>query len=279
MWYPRLSRGFIRVGVAIGVAVVAVTGPGTLMGRPGGAVAERSAAGHLPPGGIAAWQPAGIEQDRVRATAGRPATAPVRSSLALQPRRIEQHERFLVAGGRSDCRAIVAAHPALRGRPCYLSVTVDLIGSGVRPTGPASRRLHGRVVRTGYASLTACLSGPTMDGRGDCEHVVDSCPLGSSGAPPLCYPAWDARVATEYQYDQQRALRIWLDPSNVTGYGFAIRPFHAFSLPRSRPAGEPLPIGEDVAVMSAIPQAKSARVVHVLRMEVTPTGAVRYSVR
>lgn len=279
MWYPRLSRGPIRVGAAIGMAAVVFTGPGALTSRPGGVVAGRGVLVRVASEDMTGWQPAGMARSGVGAGAGRPLSAPVRSSLALQPRRIEQHQRFLVAGGHGDCRAIVAAHPGLRGRPCYLSVTVDLIGTGVQPIAPASRRLRGRAVRTGYASLTACLSGPTMDGRGDCERVVDGCPLGGASTPPLCYPAWEAKVATEYQYNQRRAVRIWLDPSIMTGYGFAIRAFHAFSLPRSRPVGEPLPIGEDVAVMSAIPQAKSARMVHVLRMEVAPTGEVRYSVR
>jgi hypothetical protein len=279
MWHPRPFQAAILGGMLVGLATLSTTAPMTALGRTGGITLQRTVLVRMPHRAAVVWPPLRFSQFGVATHAGRPLVVPVLSSLALRPLRTEQHRLFLVPGRGVDCRAIVAAHPVLHGRPCYLSVTVDLIGSGVRPIAPANRLLHGRAVRTGYASLTVCLSGPTMDGRGNCDRVVNGCPLNSAANSPACYPAWDAKVATEYQYDQHRALRIWLDPSIMTGYGFAIRAFHAFSLPRSRPAGELLPIGEDVAVMSAIPQARSARVVHVLRMEVTPTGAVRYSVR
>ncbi|MBV9280159.1 MAG: hypothetical protein JOZ41_08780 [Chloroflexi bacterium] len=209
----------------------------------------------------------------IRAAAVRAANS---SSLYLRPAGTYQTRTFFVPGNRTECRAIARAHPGLSDRRCYLSVMVELRTRGVQPIITARRRLPGG--RLGYASITACLSGTTMGGRGNCYRTVQLCPFGSS-TRPACYPAWDARVSTEFEFNGRAVLRTWLDPGLVTGFGFVVQPSRAFSLPKSARGPKGLPIGEDLSVTGSIPATRGVRVAHVLRMTVFPNGGVRYSVR
>jgi hypothetical protein len=141
--------------------------------------------------------------------------------------------------------------------------------------------MKGSSVKTAYASVTACLSAATLAGRGDCYRAVQLCTIKGTttvDGRPICYEAWDARVSTEFEYDGQKAQRIWLDPSLLTGYGFVVHPSHAFDLPRRSGKSGTLAIGDTVRITGSIPDTRPVNVIHVLRMTVYPKGNVRFSV-
>ena len=206
------------------------------------------------------------------------ASQPGMSGLLLKSSATPQRRTFWVQGQRNECLAIAQVQPNISARSCKLSVSVELRSNDVRPIGSSSRQLKGRHVTTAYASITVCLSGSTMSGRGDCNRAVQNCGIPDLRYPPVCYPAWNARVSTQFQHDGNRAHRIWLDPSPRAGLGFTVHTSHAFSLPRTHTGPGPLPIGADEMVAGTVPFTRGVHAVHVLRMKAFPSGDVRFSV-
>lgn len=188
-------------------------------------------------------------------------------SLFLAPSARYQTRTFTVPAPAGACAAFES------GGPCRLIVSAELRGRGVDPMRTGSRFLTGPHVQTGYASISVCLSGETRRGTGNCNVSSPYCPSRSGSA---CAPAWNARVATEYQYNGAAVRRIWLDPSGMGGLGFIVRSVRSFSLPRVSRHG-PLAIGQDITVTGSIPSTRRVRVALSLRMIVSPTGGVTYS--
>lgn len=222
----------------------------------------------------------GVLTNRISAHAASGGSIPLASGLALRPTARYQSQTFRVPGPRSECQALARAHPGLGSTPCFMSVSVELVGKGVQPMMTGGPHLSGPHVQTGYASITVCLSGSTLSGRGNCYGTVQTCINHLSGnSPPPCYPSWNARVSTEFQYNGRDVRRIWLDPSLLTGLGFIVRTTRSFSLPRCSCGAGHLDIGEDVTVTGTIPTTRGVKAAHVLRMTVYPNGAIRYSAR
>jgi hypothetical protein len=190
-----------------------------------------------------------------------------RQSLFLAPSARYQTRTFTVPAPAGTCAAFAS------GGPCRLIVSAELRGRGVDPMRTGSRFLTGPHVQTGYASISVCLSGETRRGTGNCNTSIPYC---SSRSVSACAPAWNARVATEYQYNGTVVRRIWLDPSGMGGLGFIVRSVRSFSLSKVSRHG-PLAIGEDITVTGSIPSTRRTRVTLSLRMIVSPTGGVRYT--